>query len=129
MNAITLSYELFAAGPFCIRESSPSCAWAFARRRTISSTTLSPLSGSHPSYSYGSTLGLVMAILFALYRSLIRNHQPSGTPFKVCGIAAPRRALAEDHRYLALAELREEGRHHGPPPSRTGDLNSRVDVY
>lgn len=43
----------------------------------------------------------------SLYRSPMRNHQPNGTPFKVCDIAAPWRALAEDHRYLALAELRE----------------------
>lgn len=140
IDAITLISYVLSPTCFCIWELSPYCAWTLIRRRTIPSTTLS-LSMSHPSDSSGSTLSLVMSIgvispchlppgdrldlssppaavpqgsVFALYRSLFRNHQPNGTPFKVCGIAAPWRALAEDHRYLALAELRERTASWGP---------------
>lgn len=44
MNAITLSSGLFYVY-FCIGASNPYCAWAFIRRRTISSATLSSSPG------------------------------------------------------------------------------------
>lgn len=136
MNAITLSYELFPACLLHLGIESVLRMDVHQEKNHFQYNSI-PLSGSHPSDSSGSTLGLVMLIrvtnqpihlpsrrsvrslsspppavvpvdlVFVLYRSLFRNHQPDGTPFKVCGIAAPWRALAEDHRYLALAELRE----------------------